>query len=90
MEFGHLEKGNNARSWGLTITMVTNYLHPSWDDPPSGFQVDLSPSRMFAARKVLGSMGYKLLYTSVKTNLLDGGFKYFLFSPLLGEDSHFD
>ena len=22
--------------------------------------------------------------------LLDGGFKYFLFSPLLGEDFHFD
>ena len=23
-------------------------------------------------------------------NNLDGGFKYFLFSPLFGEDSHFD
>ena len=27
--------------------------------------------------------------TTITTNL-GGGFKYFLFSPLLGEDSHFD
>ena len=34
-------------------------------------------------------------YTSIdiiriKIPTLGGGFKYFLFSPLLGEDSHFD
>ncbi len=31
----------------------------------------------------------KVCGVSLKTNL-GGGFKYFLFSPLFGEDSHFD
>ncbi len=30
------------------------------------------------------------MYTTVCYNILVGGFKYFLFSPLFGEDSHFD
>ena len=29
-------------------------------------------------------------YSFKKEHPLDGGFKYFLFSPLFGEDSHFD
>ena len=29
-------------------------------------------------------------WISKKTSSLGGGFKYFLFSPLFGEDSHFD
>ena len=30
------------------------------------------------------------VYQSVQYHYLGGGFKYFLFSPLLGEDSQFD
>ena len=31
-----------------------------------------------------------MLVRSLEDTLLGGGFKYFLFSPLFGEDSHFD
>ena len=31
-----------------------------------------------------------LSWDAVYVGLLGGGFKYFLFSPLPGEDSHFD
>ena len=34
-----------------------------------------------------GQLGNRLMH---KNGELGGGFKYFLFSPLLGEDSHFD
>ena len=32
----------------------------------------------------------KLQYNTKKNEILGGGFKYFLFSPLFGEDSHFE
>ena len=36
------------------------------------------------------SMDGLTLIGKVSQCMLGGGFKYFLFSPLLGEDSHFD
>ena len=32
----------------------------------------------------------KTIVTEETKQILGGGFKYFLFSPLFGEDSHFD
>ena len=49
-----------------------------WDDGPSkGFQI-------LAWDKVWSTWTFWVYI------ILGGGFKYFLFSPLLGEDSHFD
>ena len=38
----------------------------------------------FGRKDLEGTGGYSTSF------ILDGGFKYFLFLPLLGEDSHFD
>ena len=79
---GHLERGPITLGLG-DLHGYYNYLHPSWEDPPSG---------SFPFSNVCGGINglQTILYTQVTTNLLGGGFKYVLFSPLLGEDSHFD
>ena len=62
-----------------------------------GFRVHQHPTKgtcQVDPELMVGS-GHYSNYTSVeitriKIPTLGGGFKYFLFSPLLGEDSHFD
>ena len=43
---------------------------------------------VFVAQKMGRILGSSCHFSSLE--LLGGGFKYFLFSPLFGEDSHFD
>ena len=44
----------------------------------------------FTAEKEVTPNGGGLVTESHQNAFLGGGFKYFLFSPLLGEDSYFD
>ena len=58
-------------------------------DLGKGIRVLLGMSREGSAGKRLDHVGYappNILHLQV----LGGGFKYFVFSPLFGEDSHFD
>ena len=65
-----------ATQWLLNGGILTTY--KSWDDPPSAsykWGYTLQPLQPLEMAENKG---------------LGGGFKDFLFSPLFGEDSHFD
>ena len=71
-------------------------LFASWWRPVSDFPVDLPPGITIVGKRLskaqaqeLPSGSYKHTYKNRKymeIHLLGGGFKYFLFSPILGED----